>query len=136
MPDRLEARKKAAKMLVCLLLLFVILCSGASAFADLKSFAGEWRTKKDRWGESAITLIILRAKSGLHGKVLLANPDGTHLDLSIVEPKITGNVLSFHSKDGETTFWWHLTLRKNSRDGFLRGAVGEMLIEEKVEKQR
>jgi hypothetical protein len=132
----IPATLKTVRAPVCLLLLSVILCFDASAFTDLKSFAGEWRTKKDRAGKSAITLIILQGKSGLHGKVLLAKLDGTHLDLPIEDAKVAGNALSFHSKDGETTFWWHLTLRKNTRSGFLKGAVGELLIEEKVEKQR
>lgn len=103
--------------------------------ARMKAFAGVWKTRTSTVTHKAnITLnLALDAESQLGGTVRFVNPNRSQTTVRIVFTTFANNVLAFQTDDG---FSWQLVLTKNSRVAALKGSAHELLIEERVAKQR
>jgi hypothetical protein len=115
----------------------VVLLATTLAFGMPQStFVGKWQTRTSRaTSKPAITVIIVEMNQRLSGAVVLVNPDASEIKLSILNMKITENVMEFETRDKNDIFYWSLTLRRNGARGLLHGSCGEMLVDEPVRKQ-
>jgi hypothetical protein len=118
-------------------LLAVLLCFSVVAPAE-SQFAGKWQTKiSPATGKHSITLNIVVNEGKIGGTVVLVNPpDRSELESPILNPELSGTTLKFETNHKNDKFSWQLTLKKDSREGLLHGSLGEMLIDERVVKQR
>jgi hypothetical protein len=114
------------------LLLVATLATGDSQ----SQFVGKWQTRISRLTKkSSITVIILRKEQTFGGAVALVNPDGSEIELPILNAKASGNVIEFETALESDTFHWSLTMKKTgSSRGLLHGSCREMLIDESVKK--
>lgn len=103
--------------------------------ARMKALAGVWKTRTSTATHKAnITLnLALDAGSQLGGTVRFVNPNRSKMKVRIVFATLTNNVLAFQTDDG---FSWQLVPTKNSSVATLKGSIHELLIEERVTKQR
>lgn len=103
--------------------------------ARMKAFAGVWKTRTSAVTHLAnITLTLAPdAESLLGGAVKFVNPNGSQTTVKIVFATLMNNVLAFQTDDG---FSWKLIPTKNSWVAMLKGSAHELLIEERVTKQR
>jgi len=116
--------------------LAVLVCLSVVAPAQ-SQFAGKWQTKiSPARGKHSITLNIVVNEDKVDGKVVLVNPDRSESESPILNPELKRTTLKFETSLGNDKFNWRLTVKKGSREGLLHGSVGEMLIDERVVKQR
>jgi hypothetical protein len=118
--------------MITALLLVATLAAGASQ----SQFVGKWQTRVSRvTNKSSITVIILKKEQTFGGAVVLGNPDGSEIELPILNAKASGNVIEFETVLKTDTFHWNLTVKKTgSSRGLLHGSCREMLIGETVKK--
>jgi hypothetical protein len=118
-------------------LLVVVLAGFSSLAIGQAQFAGKWQTKKSSTtGKHSITVNIVMNEGKASGAVVLVNPDASKIEQAIFDVELHNDTLEFETKDRDTTFHWRLTLEKGDRRGRLHGSIGEMLIDEKVVKNR
>jgi len=104
--------------------------------ASQSQLAGKWQTRV-RLGtnKSAITVKMVQQEQKFGGTVVLVNPNGSEIELPILNAKASGNVIEFETVLKADTFYWSLTAKKTgSRRGLLHGSCREMLIDESVVK--
>ena len=100
-------------------------------------FAGKWQTKSSPvTGQHAFIINIVVNEGKFGGTVVLGNPDGSEIEAEIINPELSENALEFQTKIRNDTFDWRLTLKKGNREGLLHGSIREMVIDERVVKQR
>ena len=129
--------KALMKRHVRLYVLGVVFLLVIVAVAQSQIFAGTWHTPKSRLtGRANLSAKLVQLPETLSGSVIFVNPDGTILELPITKPEIKGNTLDFQTIDHGSTTYWSLTVTKNFRKGILKGSQHEMLIEEKVQRDR
>jgi hypothetical protein len=80
-----------------------------------------------------VNIIVRNGKVG-GTVVLLDGFDGSETESPIVNPDIRGSALKFKTTVKDAVFSWELTL-KGSREGYLHGSYGHMLIDERVVKK-
>ena len=120
-------------------LLQIAFLTGLSSLAiGQAQFAGKWQTKKSSLtGKHSITVNIALKEGKASGTVILVNPpDGSEIQSEMLNVERSGNTLDFETKDRNDTFHWRLTVEGDRRRGRLYGSIGEMLIDEKVLKNR
>lgn len=117
-------------------ILILAFCIAIPAWGQ-DAFIGTWETHKvSRSARAAITVVV-RQKTNTHtGNVYLANRDGSSRELTFDRSSQDGDTLKFTTPMDQELFYWSLTLRKGGKSGVLKGSYHEMLIEEKVTRQR
>ena len=115
----------------------LLLVAAQAIGASQSQFVGKWQTRISRvTKKSSITVIILKKEQTFGGAVVLGNPDGSEIELPILNAKTSGNVIEFETVDKNDTFYWSLTVKKaGSSRGQLHGSCREMLIDESVTKR-
>ena len=115
------------------LVLGVTLATGAAQ----SQFSGKWQTRVSRvTKKAAITVNLVAQEEKLGGTVVLVNPDGSEIEVAILNAKALGNVIEFETLVKADRFYWSLTLKKpRSGRGLLHGSFHEMLIDEAVVKR-
>ena len=131
--------------------LLSVLLLATTTVAQLEQFLGTWEIRKSpTTGRANLTVTIVRAGDTIGGTVTFLNPDGTTTQRPIAHTEFRGTTitkslvshtefkgttLDFQTGDHDAIMHWSLTLT-HAESGFLRGDQGELLIEEKVKKQR
>ena len=79
----------------------------------------------------------LSVKEGIAGgTVILVNQDGAEMTSPILNPLISGTMVTFATKfENGANFTWRLTLKKDGQEGMLHGSVGQVVRDEPVFKQ-
>jgi hypothetical protein len=108
-------------------------------------FVGRWQTKLSPVTQKHnITVNIAVTEDKLGGTIVLVNPDLSEIELPILNGEVKGDTFMFKTNDQGNLFEWWLVTTKNRKWGILHGSdrrpakggqSGEMLIEEKVNKQ-
>jgi hypothetical protein len=108
---------------------------GLTVDSDPSQFEGKWQARiGPATGKHSITVNIVVKEGRIGGTVVLVDPvDGSEIESTIVNPELSGRTLKFETNLKE--FSWKLTVKKGSREGFLHGSTGHMLIDERVYKQ-
>jgi hypothetical protein len=109
-------------------ILALILLPGA-VFAQ-SPFAGRWQTRKN-----AITVDIAFTEGEVSGTVVFLDPQKYRWEMAASNFHESGNALEFETNDKLDTWRWRLTVASKTK-GLLHGSVREMLIDERVRKQR
>lgn len=111
---------------------------GLTLYPDWLQFLGKWQTRiSRRWGKHLFTLNIEVQEGNLTGTMVLVDPvDGSEIKSEIVNAKSIGNAFEFQTKVMKSAFDWRLTLTKGNKKGLLHGSTGELVIDERVEKER
>lgn len=125
------------KSVKCVLCCMALLCLSSLAFAQAQ-FAGKWQTKiSPATGKHLFTVNLEVRDKKVTGTVVLVDPvDGNEIESDIFNAEQNTGALEFETKVRQGTFHWRLTLAKGNREGLLHGNVGELVIDERVVKQR
>jgi len=117
-------------------LVFVVILTLPIFAAAQSEFSGKWQTiTSPVTGKHSITVNIVVNEGKFIGTVILVSPDRSEIESPILNPQLTGKTLKFQTVVKKDTFEWCLTLDKEN-SGALHGSVGEMVIDERVIKQR
>jgi hypothetical protein len=113
----------------------LVLCATLATGAAQSQFAGKWQTRVSRvTNKATITVNIVAQEQKLDGTVVLVNPDGSEIEVAIVNAKALGNLVEFETLVNADRFHWSLTLKGDrSSRGLLHGSF--MLIDEAVVKR-
>jgi len=113
------------------------LCATLATGAAQSQFAGKWQTRVSRVTKKATTTVnIVAQEQKLGGTVVLVNPDGSEIEVPILNAKALGDVIEFETLVNADRFYWSLTLKRTgSSRGLLHGSFHEMLVDEAVVKR-
>jgi len=100
-------------------------------------FAGVWQSRVNAGTEKPSITVNLSVKEGIAGgTVILVNQDGAEMTSAILNPLISGTMVTFATKfENGANFAWRLTLKKDGVEGMLHGSVGQVVRDEPVFKQ-